>query len=211
MPGRDRRGCFALSPRPRAETGSGWSARGEMLGHTGATRDRVSGPVKSWQRGCLPRPRAARAGMSYQLSVEESGRRARARRDEAAIEPDSVMPTGTKKVRSSRTQPKKQTEGPSPAKGGRASPRGSGAGGTFGSPALAAPAPGSPAKASAARRRRTHAKKLTDLLPTGCPADTPTRSEGADNPGAKGRSVMRSVALDLGAKKIAYCEVSDGF
>src|SRR5690606_9704221 len=120
------------------------------------------------------------------------------------------MPTGTKKVRSSRTQPKKQTEGPSPAKGGRASPRGSGAGGTFGSPALAAPAPGSPAKASAARRRRTHAKKLTDLLPTGCPADTPTRSEGADNPGAKGRSVMRSVALDLGAKKIAYCEVSDG-
>src|SRR5690606_27533090 len=46
--------------------------------------------------------------------------------------------------------------------------------------------------------------------PAGCPADTPTRSDRAVEPGAKGRSVMRSVALDLGVKKIAYCEVSAG-
>src|SRR4051812_33075417 len=37
---------------------------------------------------------------------------------------------------------------------------------------------------------------------------TPTRSEGAIETGVKERSAMRKVALDLGAKKTTYCEVS---
>jgi hypothetical protein len=51
---------------------------------------------------------------------------------------------------------------------------------------------------------------LADLSPASCPAGTPARSKGAVNLGAKERSAMRSVALDLGAKKIAYSEVSGG-
>ena len=46
-------------------------------------------------------------------------------------------------------------------------------------------------------------------LPSGAKApDTPTRSE-TQSEGPKGRSAMRSVALDLG-NKISYCEVSGG-
>lgn len=118
------------------------------------------------------------------------------------------MPTQTKNARSSRAEAKPRAGGPSPAKSASASPRGSGAGGTAESPASSAPAPTAPSKAS--RSRQSPAKKLTDLPSTGCPADTPTRSGGAVELGAKGRSVMRSVALDLGVKKIAYCEVSAG-
>lgn len=65
----------------------------------------------------------------------------------------------------------------------------------------------SPAKARAERRP---GKKLADLPPAGFPANTPTRSTGAKSNGDKGRSTMRMVALDLGKKAIAYCEVKDG-
>jgi hypothetical protein len=40
--------------------------------------------------------------------------------------------------------------------------------------------------------------------------DTPTRSEGAIKPGAREEAVMRRVALDLGNRKISYCEGADG-
>lgn len=38
---------------------------------------------------------------------------------------------------------------------------------------------------------------------------TPTRSEGAIKPGAIERRTVRNVALDLGAKSISYCEVTN--
>src|SRR5688572_20720664 len=63
------------------------------------------------------------------------------------------------------------------------------------------------AKQHASRRS---VKQLTDLPLLGCPGSAPTRSDGANNRGAEGRSVMRIVALDLGARKIAYCEVANG-
>jgi transposase len=53
-------------------------------------------------------------------------------------------------------------------------------------------------------------KGVANLPPAGCPTGTPTRSAGAKKSGAEGRSTMRKVALDLGTKKTAYCEVSDG-
>jgi transposase len=64
----------------------------------------------------------------------------------------------------------------------------------------------SPDKGRAERRPR---KKLADLPLAGSPASAPTRSTGAKSNGAKGRSTMRMVALDLGKKAIAYCEVKD--
>jgi len=60
------------------------------------------------------------------------------------------------------------------------------------------------------RARRRSAEKLADLSPPGFPGSTPTRSEDATQTGAKERSTMRKVALDLGAKKTSYCEVSGG-
>ncbi len=63
-------------------------------------------------------------------------------------------------------------------------------------------------KPAAVRGRRLTKKELAEFPPAGSPAGTPTRSKGAVNLGAKGNSTMRSVALDLGSKKIAYCEVS---
>jgi transposase len=56
-------------------------------------------------------------------------------------------------------------------------------------------------------------KKETDLPPVAEAADTPACSEAqvvARRLGAQGRSVMRSVGLDLGARHIAYCEVANG-
>jgi hypothetical protein len=41
-------------------------------------------------------------------------------------------------------------------------------------------------------------------------ADAPTCSKAPIERGAQGRSVMRSVGLDLGARHIAWCEVVDG-
>lgn len=110
---------------------------------------------------------------------------------------------------SSQAQPKKgrrktTTEPASPAMGEVAQGGGYAAGGTFGSPAHSAATPGAPAK------QRSRGKTLVELPSPSCPGDTPTRSKGAVNLGAKGSSTMRSVALDLGRKKIAYCEVSSG-
>ena len=51
---------------------------------------------------------------------------------------------------------------------------------------------------------------VADLSPTGFPVGASTRSEGAKSSEAKERSAMRKVALDLGARKTAYCEVSLG-
>jgi transposase len=51
---------------------------------------------------------------------------------------------------------------------------------------------------------------LADLSPPSFLGGTPTRSKGAKNNGAKERSAMRKVALDLAAKKITYCEVRNG-
>jgi transposase len=91
-----------------------------------------------------------------------------------------------------------------PATGDPRPAGGSGAGGTLESPALSARTPGAPAKRISSRKIRA------ELPPVGCPAGTPTRSSGAVDQEPKGSSTMRSVALDLGAKKIAYCEVSGG-
>jgi transposase len=65
---------------------------------------------------------------------------------------------------------------------------------------------------SPAKRRagRDADEKLADLSPPSFPCDTPTHSKGAIEPGAKERSAMRKVALDLGAKKTSYCEVAGG-
>ena len=60
------------------------------------------------------------------------------------------------------------------------------------------------------RARRPPGQQVTDLWLMRKPTSTPTRSEGAIDPGAKERSAMRKVALDLGVKKTTYCEVSDG-
>jgi transposase len=52
----------------------------------------------------------------------------------------------------------------------------------------------------------------TDLPPAGDTGDTPACSKAQDarRLGAQGRSVMRSVGLDLGVRHIAFCEVKDG-
>lgn len=92
----------------------------------------------------------------------------------------------------------------SPAMGEVAQGGGYAAGGTFVSPASSAATPGAPTT------QRVRGKPLVELPPPSCPGGTPTRSEGAVNQGSKGSSTMRSVALDLGRKKIAYCEVSAG-
>ena len=53
------------------------------------------------------------------------------------------------------------------------------------------------------------AEKVAVVPPVGPNADgTPTRSETQLTPGAKGRTTMRIVGLDLGSNKIAYCELS---
>lgn len=52
-------------------------------------------------------------------------------------------------------------------------------------------------------------KRATDLPPVAEAADPPTCSK-AQVDGGQGRSVMRRVGLDLGARHIAYCEVVDG-
>ena len=52
----------------------------------------------------------------------------------------------------------------------------------------------------------------TDPPRSGDTGDTPACSKAQDarRLGAQGRSVMRSVGLDLGVRHIAYCEVKDG-
>jgi hypothetical protein len=54
------------------------------------------------------------------------------------------------------------------------------------------------------------AKKVTDLRSAAEATDTPTCSEAQIVEGAQGRSVMRSVGLDLGARHIAWCQVING-
>jgi len=75
---------------------------------------------------------------------------------------------------------------------------------------LSAPSPVAPSTVASTRRARgPSSRKVADLSPEGFPSGTPTRSEGATKTGAKERSTMRNVALDLGAKKTTYCEVRD--
>src|SRR6186713_1326832 len=109
--------------------------------------------------------RAQRALVGVGLGEGQEDKSARARLDESAVEPETIMPTQTKNARSSRAEAKPRAGGPSPAKSASASPRGSGAGGTAESPASSAPAPTAPSKAS--RSRQSPAKKLTDLPSTG--------------------------------------------
>ena len=55
--------------------------------------------------------------------------------------------------------------------------------------------------------------RKTDLPPAAETAGAPACSEAqvvARRLGAQGRSVVRNVGLDLGARHIAYCEVADG-
>jgi transposase len=55
------------------------------------------------------------------------------------------------------------------------------------------------------------AKNVALLPPSGTrPDGAPTRSKTQFTRGAQGRKTMRIVALDLGAKKISYCEVHRG-
>jgi len=63
---------------------------------------------------------------------------------------------------------------------------------------------------SRARRRSKVAEKVTassEIAEATCAA---TRSEGAIEPAAREEAVMRIVALDLGKRRISYCEVKDG-
>lgn len=53
-------------------------------------------------------------------------------------------------------------------------------------------------------------KKAADLAPQRKTPGTPTCSAAQAKTGAKTRSVMRMIGLDLGARHIAYCEVRDG-
>lgn len=55
----------------------------------------------------------------------------------------------------------------------------------------------------------SRAKKKADPPPAAFAVGTPTRSE-TQRSGAREESAMRSVALDLGAQKISYCEVTRG-
>ena len=87
------------------------------------------------------------------------------------------------------------------------------------------PPPGTPVVTRAAASRSIAARlegssravrrlsiERADPPPAEDAADTPACSEAPDarRLGAQGRSVMRSVGLDLGARHIAYCEVKDG-
>src|SRR5580698_2530278 len=63
---------------------------------------------------------------------------------------------------------------------------------------------------SSPRASRRSGRRVTSLPPTAETTDTPTCSEAHDarRRGAQGRLVMRKIGLDLGARHIAYCEVS---
>jgi len=55
------------------------------------------------------------------------------------------------------------------------------------------------------------AKKAAVLPLSGKPpGSAPTRSKTQMDKGAKGRTAMRKIALDLGARETTYCEVQDG-
>lgn len=53
--------------------------------------------------------------------------------------------------------------------------------------------------------------KCADLPPVALAVGTPTRSEAQGLTGAEGRPAMRTVALDLGARKISYSEAKEGW
>lgn len=57
---------------------------------------------------------------------------------------------------------------------------------------------------------RKPGQELADLSPAlKKEAGAPTRSKAQSNQGAQERSTMRSIGLDLGAKKLSFCEVKD--
>src|SRR5947207_13330466 len=60
------------------------------------------------------------------------------------------------------------------------------------------------------KKRRVLKHGVADLSPVGCPIGAPTCSEGTKTGEPRERSAMRNVALDLGARKTTYCEVTDG-
>lgn len=51
---------------------------------------------------------------------------------------------------------------------------------------------------------------MADLSPLDCPLRQPHALERRNIAGAKERSAVRNVALDLGKKKTTYCEIADG-
>jgi transposase len=118
-----------------------------------------------------------------------SARAARAKRKPSLAAPETVKATASPATGASRTR----------GAAGRA--------GAPAAPADPAPTPTAPEKREAHRRGRRSGQKVADLSPAGFPADTPTRSSGANKTGAKERSAMRNVALDLGTTKTSYCEV----
>ena len=65
---------------------------------------------------------------------------------------------------------------------------------------------------SSGRAERRSAQEVIDLPPGGKTHGTPTcsKAQDAERRGAQGRSIMRSVGLDLGVRNISYCEVLDG-
>lgn len=63
---------------------------------------------------------------------------------------------------------------------------------------------------SRASRRSKRSEKVTASSRIAETSDAPARSEGAIVQGAREEAVMRIVALDLGKRKISYCEVKDG-
>lgn len=63
---------------------------------------------------------------------------------------------------------------------------------------------------SRATRRSKASEKVTASSEIAEATDTATRSVGAIEPAAREEAVMRIVALDLGKRKISYCEVKNG-
>jgi transposase len=59
------------------------------------------------------------------------------------------------------------------------------------------------------RQKRATVNGVADLSPPAFAGDGPTRS-ATQSTGAKERSAMRNVALDLAVRKIAFCEVAGG-
>lgn len=133
--------------------------------------------------------------------------------------------TQSRGLRRSRcSAPKAAERLASPAKYGKVTPGATGRAGVSGTPATPAPSPGAPEKLEKGNHRRRSsrseaaktpipiekiAKSVAILPPSGTSPDgAPTRSKNTR--GAEGRKTMRIVALDLGAKKITYCEVSQG-
>jgi transposase len=111
--------------------------------------------------------------------------RARLKWDEAApTEPEPAMPTKPKRLARSKVDASTSVTPPA-ASGSMERPE------------------------SRRRAGRRPGHKVADLSSAANAADTPTRS-GTPLTGAKEKSAMRSIGLDLGAREVAFCEVAQG-